>query len=160
MVRPTKNISRALEQEWYSDGSDPFKRIRHILNCTESRNNDEEQPIVIPDDVPVPQMSKVYGYNNKTKTWEHLGNKCHDCGKPLREGRVTEKHPLICKRTLKINKDKEEVNMPIQRIMKNGEPYYRWGDHGKLYKNRQDAEKQAQAAYAAGYKEPMKKVNK
>jgi hypothetical protein len=43
--------------------------------------------------------------------------------------------------------------MPIQKVMKNGVPYYRWGDQGKLYRNRSDAEKQAQAAYASGYKE-------
>jgi len=46
--------------------------------------------------------------------------------------------------------------MPIQRITKGGETYYRWGDHGKLYKDRKDAEAQARAAYASGYKEPKK----
>jgi uncharacterized C2H2 Zn-finger protein len=46
--------------------------------------------------------------------------------------------------------------MPIQRVMKNGEAYYRWGDQGKLYKDKKDAEKQAQAAHASGYKEPKK----
>ena len=35
---------------------------------------------------------------------------------------------------------------------------YRWGDHGKLYRNRADAEKQAQAAYASGYKKPEDKM--
>ena len=43
--------------------------------------------------------------------------------------------------------------MPIQTIMVKGEKMYRWGDSGKMYKNRSDAEKQAQAAYASGYKE-------
>jgi len=47
--------------------------------------------------------------------------------------------------------------MPIQRIQKGGETYYRYGDTGKLYKNRADAEKQAAAIHAAGYKEPAKK---
>jgi len=46
--------------------------------------------------------------------------------------------------------------MPIHRITKNGEVYYRWGDQGKLYKDRKDAEAQARAAYASGYKEPKK----
>ena len=44
--------------------------------------------------------------------------------------------------------------MPVQRIYKGGEVYYRWGDSGKLYKDKADAEKQGRAAYAAGYKEP------
>jgi len=46
--------------------------------------------------------------------------------------------------------------MPIQTVMKNGKRYYRWGDSGKLYEDRRDAEKQAAAAYASGYKEPKK----
>ncbi len=35
-----------------------------------------------------------------------------------------------------------------------GERMYRYGDSGKLYKDRSDAEKQAAAMYASGYKEP------
>jgi len=50
--------------------------------------------------------------------------------------------------------------MPIQTIMVKGERMYRWGDSGKLYKDRADAEKQAAAAYASGYKEPKKDMNK
>ena len=50
--------------------------------------------------------------------------------------------------------------MPIQKVTKNGETYYRWGDSGKLYKDRADAEKQAQAAYASGYKSPQDQMKK
>jgi hypothetical protein len=46
--------------------------------------------------------------------------------------------------------------MPIQTVMIKGQKMYRWGDTGKPYKNRSDAEKQAAAAYASGYKEPKK----
>jgi hypothetical protein len=46
--------------------------------------------------------------------------------------------------------------MPIQTLTIKGEKMYRWGDSGKLYRNRSDAEKQASAAYASGYKEPKK----
>ena len=49
------------------------------------------------------------------------------------------------------------IIMPIQKLTRNGETYYRYGDQGKLYKKREDAEKQAQAIHASGYKEPMKK---
>lgn len=38
--------------------------------------------------------------------------------------------------------------MPIRKV-KGG---YRWGQHGKVYKNRAEAEKQARAAYASGYR--------
>lgn len=37
--------------------------------------------------------------------------------------------------------------------MVKGQKMYRWGDSGKLYKERSDAEKQAAAAYASGYKD-------
>ena len=47
--------------------------------------------------------------------------------------------------------------MPIQTLMIKGEKMYRWGDTGKMYKDRKDAEKQAAAIHASGYKEPMKK---
>lgn len=39
--------------------------------------------------------------------------------------------------------------MPIHKVAGG----WRWGDHGKVYANREDAVKQAQAAYAAGYRE-------
>lgn len=42
--------------------------------------------------------------------------------------------------------------MPIQKIKRGGETFYRWGDSGKEYRNRADAEKQAAAAYASGYR--------
>jgi hypothetical protein len=29
---------------------------------------------------------------------------------------------------------------------------YQWGKHGKVYRNKADAERQGRAAYAAGYK--------
>ena len=38
--------------------------------------------------------------------------------------------------------------MPIRRV-KGG---YKWGSKGKVYRNRKDAERQAAAAYASGYK--------
>jgi hypothetical protein len=38
--------------------------------------------------------------------------------------------------------------MPIRKV-KGG---YKWGKHGKVYKSRKGAERQARAAYASGYK--------
>lgn len=46
--------------------------------------------------------------------------------------------------------------MPIQRIRRDGQVGYRWGNHGKIYwgpGGRAKALLQAQAAYAAGYRE-------
>ena len=47
--------------------------------------------------------------------------------------------------------------MPIQKIKRNGQTYYRYGQSGKEYKTRAEAVKQAQAIHASGYKEPKKK---
>ena len=41
--------------------------------------------------------------------------------------------------------------MPIRKV-KGG---YKWGSKGKVYRNRKDAERQAAAAYASGYKKSM-----
>ena len=38
--------------------------------------------------------------------------------------------------------------MPVQKV-KGG---YRWGSRGKIYKTKKEAERQAKAAYASGYK--------
>ena len=42
--------------------------------------------------------------------------------------------------------------MPVQKITRMGKTKYRFGDSGKLYDNREDAEKQQRAAYASGYR--------
>lgn len=42
--------------------------------------------------------------------------------------------------------------MPIKRVLGG----YRWGHRGRIYRRREDAVKQAQAAYANGYKEKDK----
>ena len=47
--------------------------------------------------------------------------------------------------------------MPVQKVTVNGETFYRWGTKGKMYKRREDAERQGQAAYAAGYNKKAKK---
>ncbi len=46
--------------------------------------------------------------------------------------------------------------MPVHKV-KGG---YRWGGHGKVYPTRAQAEKQAAAAYANGYKGDGKKWGK
>lgn len=43
--------------------------------------------------------------------------------------------------------------MPIHTIIKNGRRMYQWGRSGKVYPTRQQAEEQARAAYASGYRE-------
>lgn len=42
--------------------------------------------------------------------------------------------------------------MPIQVQRRNGQKWYRWGDSGKWFPTRKQAEEQAAAAYASGYR--------
>ena len=43
--------------------------------------------------------------------------------------------------------------MPIRISMKNGTKYYKWGESGKEYTDKSQAEAQMRAAFANGYKE-------
>ena len=69
------------------------------------------------------------------------------------------KHKYTCKE-LNTTKKVKEVEMPIQVVTKNGQRMYRYGDSGKLYKERSDAEKQAAAIRASGYKEKKDSTKK
>jgi hypothetical protein len=42
--------------------------------------------------------------------------------------------------------------MPVQKITKGGMTMYRFGDSGKMYKTREEAEMQGRAMYASGYR--------
>jgi hypothetical protein len=42
--------------------------------------------------------------------------------------------------------------MPVQKITKGGMTMYRYGDSGKMYKTRNEAEMQGRAMYASGYR--------
>ena len=42
--------------------------------------------------------------------------------------------------------------MPVRKLTVNGETFYQWGQSGKMYKKREDAEKQGYAIEAQGYK--------
>lgn len=47
--------------------------------------------------------------------------------------------------------------MPIHRVTRGGKTYYKYGTSGKEYTTRQEAERQASAIHASGYKEKTKK---
>lgn len=92
----------------------------------------------------------------KNSDWVFYTYACDVCGQTFKTTKYCSKHEERCININNKKKEKEKLDMPIQRIMKNGEAWYRWGDHGKLYKDRHDAEKQAAAAYASGYKKKKK----
>jgi hypothetical protein len=87
-------------------------------------------------------------YSKILNCWKFVKYSCRACGNTYK----TVKHFSTCKELNNIKK--REYVVPIQVVTKNGQRMYRYGDSGKLYADRKDAEKQAQAAYASGYKEP------
>jgi hypothetical protein len=99
----------------------------------------------------------IKNYKLKKGVWELLNFTCQECGKTVTR-KLAETHYLICTRINTLTKSKEDEDMPIQVITIKGERYYRYGDSGKPYKNRADAEKQAAAIHASGYKEPQQKM--
>ena len=101
------------------------------------------------------KISVIQQYSKATKQWKFMGYRCLHCENTLKSVSGVEKHKTTCK---ELNTIKKEKDMPIQTIMIKGERYYRWGDTGKPYKNRADAEKQAAAAYASGYHKPEQKM--
>lgn len=95
-------------------------------------------------------MIEVHQY--KDGKWVFATYACEYCNETYKTVKYCSKHEIQCKTINTLKKQREELNMPIQRITKGGETWYRWGQSGKLYRNRADAEKQAAAAYASGYR--------
>jgi len=50
-----------------------------------------------------------------------------------------------------------DIVMPVRKLTVNGETFYQWGTSGKMYKKREDAEKQGYAIEAQGYKTKPKR---
>jgi hypothetical protein len=42
--------------------------------------------------------------------------------------------------------------MPVQKVMRGGKAMYRFGDSGKMYDTREEAERQGRAIYSSGYR--------
>lgn len=102
---------------------------------------------VFGQDIPVVM---VYQYVTTTNHWKFVSYRCKLCDKALKLTNSVVRHVDKCKI---LNTTKEDKKMPIQVVTQNGQRMYRYGDSGKLYKDRKDAEKQAQAIHASGYKE-------
>jgi phage FluMu protein Com len=104
---------------------------------------------VLDDDI---KILILHQFNRKTKEWKFVGYGCKHCGRSFKTAKTVMKHPSTCK-TINTTKKQKDTEMPIQVVTKNGQRMYRYGDTGKLYSNRKDAEKQAAAIMASGYKE-------
>ena len=86
--------------------------------------------------------------------WIHKGLTCRLCGRVMSHPTVIDKHRYICE---VLNKEIEDEIMPIHRIQRGGQTYYRYGTTGKEYKTLAEAERQAAAIKASQAREAEKK---
>lgn len=61
--------------------------------------------------------------------------------------------PVITTGSFVRKNERTDNAMPVQVIIQQGRRMYRWGDQGRIYPTREQAQRQGQAAYAAGYRE-------
>lgn len=96
-------------------------------------------------------------YKQVKNVWTVVRYGCPHCEKNYKAIQYAEKHIDKCRINTLKQQEKQKLKdlktMPVQAITRNGKRYYRWGDEGKLYDNRADAERQGRAAYASGYRE-------
>ena len=157
-MRSVNNVLKGAVQDWNPLQKDlpATSRVVKIMRYQDTIQKKHLKEIEMPEEIPKGNITTLYG-KKRGKTFEFLGYKCADCGRPFSDDNLVDKHVLVCVAREKINKsieNDEDEFMPIQRVTVKGEDYYRWGQHGTLYKNRADAEKQAAAAHASGYREP------
>lgn len=115
----TNYIKRAppeMEQDWTDKpGQRPLVRIGKLMATNNTKQKNLLKEVEHTTDIPKPNMSSVYGYNKLDKEWKQLGYKCFDCGKVMSDDNLAQKHPLVCKQTLKINKEEENELLKLVR---------------------------------------------
>lgn len=101
-------IKQELEQDWYPTrpGAEPDSRLKRLMSNTDTRQMKLIEMTHVPDEIPEPNFSTVYTLKNKL--WQATGFRCLDCGKVFAKANTVEKHPLVCNRGLKINKEEEQ----------------------------------------------------
>lgn len=104
-----------LEQDWYPNkpGMPNDARIKRIATNTDTRQAKLIAMTQIPENIPEPNFSIIYVW--KESFWQHTGFKCLDCGKVFVKPSVLEKHPLVCNKGLKINREEEQELLKLVR---------------------------------------------
>lgn len=100
-------------------------------------------------------MRSIWQQDKKTKIWKVVAYGCVHCDNIVKSLHNITKHIENCKDLQERKRIKEFKYMPIQTVTIDGEKMYRYGDTGKLYKDRKDAEIQARSFYSAGYRESL-----
>ena len=100
--------SPEFETEWITNkpGQHRTQRFERILANNDTRQKNILQQMPIPKEIPKTNLTTIYAMKNKL--WVKVGHKCADCGKPMNDPEVVNKHSLICKNDKEINKQEEE----------------------------------------------------
>lgn len=102
----------------------------------------------------LPQVPISDLYMRVDNVWKYKGKTCRLCNLMMTDQTVIDKHRYICE---VLNKEVEETNMPIHRIQRGNQTYYRYGTTGKEYRTLAEAERQAAAIKASQAREAEKK---
>lgn len=80
-------------------------------------------------------------YRKLNNEWVFGGYECPECGKGFSTKKYVANHPNVCTRINRIKQNKkDDTQMLIQRVTRNGETFYRRGQNGELFKTKQEAE--------------------
>lgn len=155
--RQSKNNTRYRDDDWDAIvGVAPIsKKKTTYLERQITRHDKQDKKLITQDDPSKPDVAMSKIYKLVAGAWTHIGFKCHECEKTMSDMEVVRNHKNICKRINTLSKETED--MPVQQVRVDGKIMYRWGDHGKAYPTKQEAEAQARAAYASGYKGKQEK---
>jgi hypothetical protein len=104
------------ETEWIVNkpGQHSTQRFERILANQDTRQKSKLRSMLTPENIPKPNLTTIYAV--KKGIWTMMGHKCIDCGKPMNDPEVVEKHSLICKNDKEINRLEEEHI--LQRVKK------------------------------------------
>lgn len=96
------------ETEWMTNkpGQHKTQRFERILANNDTRQKNRLQSVPTPNEIPPVNLATVYAMKNRE--WKKVGYKCIDCGKPMNDPEVLQKHSLICTNDKEINKLEEQ----------------------------------------------------
>ena len=113
---PPKNDPPDFYAEWLPEKptTKPTARFERLISIQNTKQYNELRNMSMPKEIPQPNLLKIYA--KKNGKWEHMGYKCVECGKPMSDPTVLEKHKLLCKVDKKINKKDLEEQHILSRI--------------------------------------------
>jgi hypothetical protein len=106
--KKSNNSLPDFETEWITNkpGQHRTQRFERILANNDTRQKNRLQLVPTPKEIPPVNLATIYAMKNRE--WKMVGYKCIDCGKPMNDPEVLQKHSLICTNDKEINKLEEQ----------------------------------------------------